>query len=209
LLVERLASGLGGFSTGNPPLVLDVATGTAGVALATRNRTGARLVGLDLTIAMLEEGRQRIEREGETESVFLVAGQAERPPFPDSCFDALSFTYLLRYVPDPLATLQELGRVLRPGAPMASLEFMEPPNALWRALWWCYTRLFLPLGGMLLGGTPWARVGRFLGPSISEHYQRYSLEWTIEAWHEAGFEAVEARLMSMGGGLVMWAKRRG
>ena len=58
--------------------------------------------------------------------VRLVVGQAERLPFPDDSFDALTFTYLLRYVADPAATLRELARVLKPGAAIASLEFSVP-----------------------------------------------------------------------------------
>jgi demethylmenaquinone methyltransferase/2-methoxy-6-polyprenyl-1,4-benzoquinol methylase len=52
-------------------------------------------------------------------------------------------------------------------------------------------------------------VGRFLGPSISEHYRRYPLAWHIEAWRQAGIADVEVRLMSLGGGLVMWGRRAG
>src|SRR5439155_8014578 len=122
--------------------------------------------------------------------------------------DALSFTYLLRYVPYPAATLAELSRVVRPGGTMASLEFLVPPNPIWRAGWWLYTRSGLPLGGWL-GGRPWHQVGSFLGPSISNHYRQYSLAWTLEAWRAAGFPGVRFRIMSLGAGLVMWGNKDG
>ena len=73
-----------------PTSVLDVATGTAGVALDLVQRTPASVTGLDLTHEMLRRGRERVERKGETERVRLVAGQAERLPFPDATFDALT-----------------------------------------------------------------------------------------------------------------------
>jgi demethylmenaquinone methyltransferase/2-methoxy-6-polyprenyl-1,4-benzoquinol methylase len=191
-----------------PPRILDVATGTAGVALQLTRRTPGRVVGLDLTEAMLRRGRENVLRAGAQGRVDLVAGRAEQLPFPDEAFDALTFTYLLRYVADPAATLRELARVVKPGAPVANLEFFVPPQAFWRFWWWLYTRTLLPAAGRL-GGRPWFSVGRFLGPSISEHYRRYPLAWTVDAWGEAGFVDVGFRLMSLGGGLVMWGRKRG
>ena len=114
-------------------LVLDVASGTAGVALQLASRTGARVVGLDLTEGMLRQGQANVTGAGLGSRIGLVAGQAERLPFPDASFDALTFTYLLRYVDDPQATLAELARVVKPGGTMASLEFCVPPAAFWRA----------------------------------------------------------------------------
>ena len=139
--------------------------------------------------------------------VRLAAAQAERLPFPDGSFDALTFTYLLRYVADPAATLRELGRVLKPGAAIASLEFSVPPNRFWRFWWWLYTRGVLPVAGYLTGGRAWSRVGRFLGPNISAHYERYPVTSTIRAWQDAGLADVCVRSMSRGGGLVMWARK--
>lgn len=189
--------------------ILDVASGTAGVAIALARRTGARVVGFDLTLPMLLEGARRVETAGLGDRVELVEGRAERLPFPDASFDGLTFTYLLRYVDDPAATLAELARVLRPGAPMASLEFLAPPGRVWRAAWRCYTRVVLPIAGWLTGGRAWWLVGRFLGPSISNHYRRYPVDWTVRAWESAGMVDVGVRPMSLGGGLVMWGRRAG
>jgi demethylmenaquinone methyltransferase/2-methoxy-6-polyprenyl-1,4-benzoquinol methylase len=124
----------------------------------------------------------------------------------ESC-DALVFSYLLRYVADPAETLQELARVVRPGGTMASLEFGVPPRAVWRGAWWLYTRLVLPAGGYVTGGREWYRVGRFLGPNISEHYRQYPVEWTVAAWEKAGMDDVMVRRMSLGGGLIMWGRK--
>jgi len=194
---------------GAPGLVLDVASGTAGVALQLADRTPAHVVGVDLTPEMLRQGRRNVGAAGMAARVDLVAGRAEQLPFADGVFDALTFTYLLRYVDDPEATLAELARVVRPGGEVASLEFMVPPSRFWRCWWWLYTRTVLPLGGWLTGGRDWARVGHFLGPNISAHYRRYPLDWTVEAWRRAGFDDVGAATMSLGGGLVMWGRRAG
>jgi demethylmenaquinone methyltransferase / 2-methoxy-6-polyprenyl-1,4-benzoquinol methylase len=192
----------------SPRSVLDVATGTAGVALDLVQTTPANVTGLDLTHQMLRRGQERVERRRATNRIRLVVGQAERLPFPDASFDALTFTYLLRYVADPAATMRELARVLKPGGSIASLEFAVPGNGFWRAWWWGYTRLVLPVAGYLTGGREWYGVGRFLGPNISAHYRRYPVTWTVEAWRDAGLMGVQARAMSLGGGLVMWARKR-
>jgi demethylmenaquinone methyltransferase/2-methoxy-6-polyprenyl-1,4-benzoquinol methylase len=201
----------GGGGEGGSGVILDVASGTAGVALQIAARggegRGVRVVGVDLTEQMLREGRRRVAAAGRGGQVRLVAGRAEQLPFPDGYFDAVTVTYLLRYVSDPQATLGELGRVLKPGGTMASLEFCVPTGAVWHPAWWAYTRLALPAGGWLLGGREWFRVGRFLGPNISGHYRRYPVSWTVEAWQKAGFTDVGVRVMSLGGGLVMWGTR--
>ncbi|MGH9102539.1 MAG: class I SAM-dependent methyltransferase [Acidimicrobiales bacterium] len=189
--------------------VLDVATGPARVALALHAATGARVVGLDLTPEMLERASSNLVRRGRAGRVVLVQGRGEQLPFPDATFDGLTFTYLLRYVSDPAATLAEVARVVRPGGVVANLEFAVPPSPLWHAAWWAFTRAILPACGAALGGRPWYEVGRFLGPSISEHYRQYPLPWTVEAWRSAGLVDVGTRTMSLGGGLVMWARRAG
>ena len=191
----------------DPRLVLDVATGTAGVALEIERRTGARVVGLDLTDEMLRVGLGLVSGAGLEDRISLVLGDADSMPFEDATFDALCFTYLLRYVTDPAATIRELARVVRPGGLIASLEFMRPPNPLWHGAWWLYTRLALPAGGLLTGGKPWFDVGRFLGPDISAHYELHPLRETVADWEKAGIEQVRAKLMSLGGGLVMWGRR--
>ena len=192
---------------GLPHRMLDVASGTAGVAIQLAERTPADVVGIDLTMEMLTQGGVNISAAGLGHRIQLVAGRGEQLPFPDRTFDALTFTYLLRYVDDPQATLRELARVVKPGATVASLEFFVPPNRFWRVMWWLYTRLALPVGGLLTGGREWFRVGRFLGPNISGHYRKYPLSWTEDAWRAAGFENVGVRVMSLGGGLVMWGTR--
>jgi demethylmenaquinone methyltransferase/2-methoxy-6-polyprenyl-1,4-benzoquinol methylase len=192
---------------GSPALVLDVASGTAGVALQTATRTGARVVGIDVSADMLDQGREHVRQAGRAGTIVLTQGRAEELPFADATFDALTFTYLLRYVDDPAATLRELARVLKPGGVMASLEFLAPPRGFWRCWWWLYTRLVLPAAGWLTGGRAWFHVGAFLGPSISHHYRRYPVDWTVDAWRQAGLDEVGVRVMSLGGGLVMWGRR--
>jgi demethylmenaquinone methyltransferase/2-methoxy-6-polyprenyl-1,4-benzoquinol methylase len=190
-----------------PRTVLDVATGTAGVAIALAAATEARITGVDISDAMLERGRERVRTADLSDRIQLQPARAEALPFPSESFDAVSFTYLLRYVADPGATVSELARVIRPGGHMASLDFYAPPNPLWRASWWVYTRMLLPAAGLLLGGKAWWDVGRFLGPNIEAHYAAWPLTRIVDAWKAAGMVEVGCRVMSLGGGLVMWGTK--
>jgi demethylmenaquinone methyltransferase / 2-methoxy-6-polyprenyl-1,4-benzoquinol methylase len=191
----------------DPKQVLDVATGTAGVAIALATRTHANVIGVDISEAMMERGRMRVSSERLADRVRLEPGRAEELAFNDASFDAVSFTYLLRYVEDPAATISELVRVLRPGGIMASLDFFVPPNPAWHAAWWFYTRTVLPAAGLLFGGPEWWRVGRFLGPNIENHYRRWPAQRIVGAWEAAGMVDVEHRVMSVGGGVVMWGRK--
>jgi demethylmenaquinone methyltransferase / 2-methoxy-6-polyprenyl-1,4-benzoquinol methylase len=193
----------------DPAHILDVATGTAGVALMLTDRSDARVTGIDITEQMLRRGRGLVAQRGRASRIGLAAGRAEQLPFRDQTFDALTFTYLLRYVADPAATLREISRVVRPGGAVASLEFLVPGNPIWHLSWKAYTRLLLPAAGFATGGKEWGAVGRFLGPSISAHYRRYPLSWTVNAWRSAGIENVTVRPMSLGGGVVMWGRKAG
>lgn len=187
--------------------VLDVATGTGLVAAALVGRYGCMVVGLDQSEAMLDGARARVgENPALASRVELVQGEAENLPFPDSEFDHLTFTYLLRYVDDPADTLSELARVVRPGGRVASLEFMVPPNTLARVLWRGYVRFGLPVLGRAVSAD-WGAAGRFLGPSIAGLYERLPLERQLALWRAAGIEDVRAEIMSFGGGVVIWGTR--
>ncbi len=199
-LVEHIAGG-------EPKRVLDVATGTAGVAIAIARRTNALVTGVDVSEEMLAIGHRRVESAALGERIELEAARAEELPFADGTFDAISFTYVLRYVRDPAATIAELARVIRPRGVMAGLDFYVPPKPFWRGAWWLYTRLALPAAGLLLGGRAWWDVGRFLGPNISAHYGRWPLRRLIDAWEAAGMVDVQHREMSLGGGIVMWGTK--
>jgi demethylmenaquinone methyltransferase / 2-methoxy-6-polyprenyl-1,4-benzoquinol methylase len=182
--------------------VLDVATGTAAVAIELTRRTGCRVIGLDQSLEMLETGRHRVEAAGLEDRIELVHGTAERLPFEDASFAALTFTYLLRYVADPAATMRELARVIRSGGTIAMLEF-GLPRGLARPAWELYVRIGLPVLGALIS-PGWREVGSFLGPSIREFHRRYGLR---EVWEGAGIKDVRSKRLSLGGGLVMWGHR--
>jgi demethylmenaquinone methyltransferase/2-methoxy-6-polyprenyl-1,4-benzoquinol methylase len=216
LLAEVLSFGQNGrwrdelvarIAPSRPGRILDVATGTAGVAIQLARETGAQVTGIDISEAMLGRGRERVRTARLDGRISLQVGRAEELPFPSDSFDAVSFTYLLRYVRDPAATVAELARVLRPGGTLAGLDFFVPPNPAWHAAWWLYTRSILPAAGLALGGPQWWRVGRFLGPNIANFYRGWPQRRIAGAWQDAGMGEVGHRVMSLGGGLVMWGKK--
>lgn len=186
--------------------VLEVATGTGLVAGRISRTTGCNVVGLDLSDGMLAQAWRNLTQRGLLPSVHLVEGRAESLPFADGAFDAAVFTFLLRYVEDPLATLQELARVVKPGGRVASLEFFVPRGPVLHPLWLAYTRVGLPLLGRCLSRA-WGETGSFLGPSISGFYQKHSLESLGSLWEQAGIGCVEARVLSLGGAVVMQGER--
>jgi demethylmenaquinone methyltransferase / 2-methoxy-6-polyprenyl-1,4-benzoquinol methylase len=186
--------------------VLDVASGTAAVAIELARRSPSReVIGIDQSTEMLGAGRARVLAAGLAKRIDLREGRAESLPFADAEFDALTFTYLLRYVDDPAATMRELARVVRPRGTIAMLEF-GVPSGIWRPLWELYVRVGLPGAGTLVSPS-WREVGSFLGPSIRGFYERYPLGGLLELWREAGLDDVHVRRLSLGGGVVMWGTR--
>jgi demethylmenaquinone methyltransferase/2-methoxy-6-polyprenyl-1,4-benzoquinol methylase len=186
--------------------VLDVASGTAAVAIELTRADPARsVVGVDQSTEMLAAGSERVERGGLGDRIELREAQAEALPFADGEFDALTFTYLLRYVDDVPATLGELARVVRPGGTVAMLEFGLPRGG-WRPLWELYVRVGLPAAGAIVS-PGWGGVGRFLGPSIRSFWSEWPEPRLLDTWREAGIGDVRARRLSVGGGIVVWGQR--
>jgi demethylmenaquinone methyltransferase / 2-methoxy-6-polyprenyl-1,4-benzoquinol methylase len=187
--------------------VLDVATGTGMVAEALVRAGNCQVVALDQSEAMLSAARARLGRDPALAArITLVTGEAEQLPFADHEFDALSFTYLLRYVDDRAATMRELARVVKPGGRIAMVEFAVPSNPALRALWTVHTRVGLPLIGRLVSKS-WFDVGRFLGPNIEQLYG--AAPGLTQLWEAAGIANVVERRMSFGAGLVMSGVRDG
>ena len=186
--------------------VLDVACGTAAVSIELAHAVPERtVVGIDQSPEMLAAGRERVERAGLAARIELREGRAESLPFEDGSFDALTFTYLLRYVDDPAATMRELARVVRPGGTIAMQEFGLPAG-IWRLLWELYVRVGLPAAGAVVS-PGWHEVGGFLGPSIRDFYERLPLDELLRLWHDAGIAGPRGRRLSLGGGVVVWGTR--
>jgi demethylmenaquinone methyltransferase/2-methoxy-6-polyprenyl-1,4-benzoquinol methylase len=187
--------------------IIDVATGTGMVAFALAGRGDIEVVGLDQSEAMLGAARTRLAGSARFAGrLRFMQGEAERLPFDDGEFDALTFTYLLRYVDDQAATMRELARVVKPGGRIGMVEFGVPSQPLLRGLWRAYTHVGLPAVGRVVS-TAWFEVGRFLGPNIEEFHRREPDLCAL--WEAAGIRDVTQQHPSFGAGLVMWGVRDG
>ena len=182
-------------------LVLDVATGTGLVARDILERYPVSVVGLDQSAEMLAEAASR-GYDGFTP----VRGDAQHLPFADGTFDALTFTYLLRYVDDPPATVRELARVVRPGGALASIEFGVPPNALVGKAWEAYALLLFPAAARAVS-PGWRGVGDFLGRSIAAFDRDFPPSELEAMWRAAGMHGVRTKRMSLGGGVITWGRK--
>ncbi len=200
-MVSRLPADPGG-------RILDVATGTAAVAIEIARRTGLRVVGLDQSEPMVREGGRRVSRAKLAHRIHFTLGSGDRLPFADASFDGVTFAYLLRYVDDVGATLKELARVVRPGGVLAGQEFHVPSRTVFRVPWTAYTRGVMPLVGRVVS-RQWGDAFTFLSGSIPDFYRRYPLDRQLDLWRAAGIEDVQAHVMSLGAAVVVWGSKRG
>ncbi len=178
-------------------LVLDVAAGTGSIT---------RLMQSDAIDVVSIDQSEEMVRIAAQQGAIAVIATAERLPFRDDTFDGVTFGYLLRYVDDVSGCLKELVRVARPGGMMGMVEFGRP-TGVWRVPWWVYTRAVLPVVGSVIG-SGWWQVGRFLGPSIDSFTNSYPPDRMAAEWTSVGIDGVDYRSMSLGGGLVMWGRRK-
>lgn len=198
-LISRLPVGPGDRS-------LDICTGTGGVALDIARKSGGEVVAVDLSEKMRLTARRNVAKANMAAKISVIGARAESLSFKDASFDAVCFTYLLRYVEDPGNTLREIARVLKPGGTLVSLEFGVPENFFVRSLWSAHTRFLLPLATKVIS-PGWRYLGGFLGPSISGFYQKHTLEDLGRMWRQAGIPDVQVRTLTWGGGIVMWGTK--
>jgi len=173
--------------------VLDVATGTADLALMIAKREpGARVLGLDPSSRMLEQGRAKVTRAGLDDRIELCQGDAQELPFENHSFDAACMAFGIRNVPDRPQALRELRRVLAPGARLAILELSEPPPGLLGSFARLHVHHIVPWLGSLLSGS---REYRYLQESIAAFPPASDFTRTLE---ECGFEVLQVLPMSFG-----------
>jgi len=184
-------------------VVLDAAAGTQLVSRELAARKRVRVVALDQSEPMLRAGREPTRLAGLDDLIHPIVGRAERLPFDDETFAAVTLTYLLRYVEHPAETVRELVRVLAPGGSIAMLEFHVPGWAPAHAGWWGYTRLVLPALASIVSPA-WARTARFLGPNVSAFIEDHSVADWVSWFQRAGVRHVRTRSFLFGTAVVLW-----
>ncbi len=168
--------------------ILDVAAGT-GTSSAALQRNGAHVVALDFSPGMVAEGRRRHKK------VEFVEADAQKLPFGDNEFDAVTISFGLRNVADPKVALGEMYRVLKPGGRLVICEFSRPPIAIFRAAYNTYLSKIMPLVADRTSSNPEAYG--YLAESIAAWPDQGELSQWIRA---AGFTRVAHRNLT--GGIV-------
>jgi demethylmenaquinone methyltransferase/2-methoxy-6-polyprenyl-1,4-benzoquinol methylase len=129
------------------PNILDVATGTADLAIAAMKLNPSKITGIDISMKMLEIGREKIIRKGYSGKIELTWADSEKIPFADNSFDVAMVAFGVRNFSDPVRGLSEMRRVIREGGMIMVLEFSKPSGFPFKPLYNFYFRNILPLFG--------------------------------------------------------------
>jgi demethylmenaquinone methyltransferase/2-methoxy-6-polyprenyl-1,4-benzoquinol methylase len=129
------------------PIILDVATGTADLALAAMKLNPLKISGIDISHKMLEIGKEKVERKGFGGKIDLLIADSEKLPFDDNVFDVAMVAFGVRNFANPLKGLSEMKRVIRPGGMIIVLEFSKPSVFPFKQLYNFYFKNILPLFG--------------------------------------------------------------
>lgn len=131
------------------PRILDVATGTADLAIASLRLSPEKITGIDISAKMLEIGKEKIRKRGLSQSIDLIQADSENIPFEDNVFDVAMVAFGVRNFSDPLKGLMEMKRVLCPGGMVMVLEFSRPSGFTFRHIYNFYFLHILPFFGKL------------------------------------------------------------
>lgn len=167
-----------------PRNVLDLATGTADLAIATARRLPqVTLTAADISPRMLDIARHKIQRHGLQRRIDLVEADGTCLPFASDTFDCATIGFGIRNFASLHSGYAELFRVLRPGGHLLVLELATPANPLTRALYKLYTRTVIPLAGRLVSRD--AKAYTYLPQSVAQVPQRHQMLNIMKA---CGFE---------------------
>ncbi len=176
------------------PLVIDLATGTADLAIAIARRyPGVRIVGVDLSSEMVRHGREKVRRAGMSDRVSFVLADAMALPFRDAVADCAIDAFLLRHIPSLPDAFVEFGRVLRLGGKVASLELTQPTLPVYRQVFGFLFRTVIPVLGGLVSGD--YEAFRYLPRSLRPYPGHEEL---ARIMRKAGYDGVRWRLMWLG-----------
>ncbi|MBN8702656.1 MAG: bifunctional demethylmenaquinone methyltransferase/2-methoxy-6-polyprenyl-1,4-benzoquinol methylase UbiE [Bacteroidetes bacterium] len=142
----------------NPVSILDVATGTADLAISLATINSVKIHGIDISANMLEVGKKKILKHKLSDKVVLSLGDSENIQFPEASFDAVTVSFGVRNFENLNSGLKEMRRVLTVNGRAYILEFSQPSNLLFKKLYWFYFKNLMP----------------FIGKLISKDYSAYS-----------------------------------
>ena len=134
----------------HPRRILDVATGTGDVAIALASLNPEKIVGIDISDKMLDIARKKVTEKGLQKTISFKQSDAERIPFSDGSFDAVTVAFGVRNYEDLPKGLSEMKRVLCPGGTMMILEFSHPATEPFNQFYRFYSRFVIPFIGKLI-----------------------------------------------------------
>jgi demethylmenaquinone methyltransferase/2-methoxy-6-polyprenyl-1,4-benzoquinol methylase len=176
-----------------PKTILDIATGTADVAIAMRKIGPEKIVGLDLSEGMLEIGREKVSKKGLGNLIQLVKGDSEHLPYSENAFEAVTVAFGVRNFENLLKGLSEMNRVLKPGGKVVILEFSRPRIFPVKQLYDFYFRYFCPWWGRMISKDDSAY--RYLYESVNAFPEGESF---LEVAKQAGFREIKAERVTFG-----------
>ena len=177
-----------------PKKVLDVATGTADVALLTYEiLKPEKIVGIDISEGMLDLGRQKIAEKNLQNKITLFTGDSENIEFEDNVFDAITVAFGVRNFQNLLKGLQEMRRVLQPGGKLVVLEFSKPKNKVFKQFYNLYMNVIAPSFGKLFAKNKDAY--KYLNDSVQAFPEGQTF---LTIMHEAGFTQTYLKSLSLG-----------
>jgi len=176
-----------------PKTILDIATGTADVAIAMRKIGPDKIVGLDLSEGMLEIGREKVRKKGLGNLIQLVKGDSEHLPYSENAFEAVTVAFGVRNFENLLKGLSEMNRVLKPGGKVVILEFSRPRIFPVKQLYDFYFRYFCPWWGRMISKDDSAY--RYLYESVNAFPEGESF---LEVAKQAGFREIKAERVTFG-----------
>lgn len=177
-----------------PKKMLDVATGTADVALMTYDiLKPTNIIGIDISEGMLDLGRQKIAAKGLQKEIQLYKGDSENISFGDNSFDAITVAFGVRNFQNLLKGLQEMKRVLQPGGKLVVLEFSKPKNIVFKQFYNLYMNVIAPSFGKLFAKNKDAY--QYLNDSVQAFPEGQTF---LNIMHEAGFTQTYLKSLSLG-----------
>jgi demethylmenaquinone methyltransferase/2-methoxy-6-polyprenyl-1,4-benzoquinol methylase len=179
--------------THKPSLIIDVATGTGDLAIASLKLNPVRVTGIDISEKMLELGREKIKRKGLSEKIELISGDSGKIDFNDNAFDVAMVAFGVRNFADPLKGLCEMKRIIRPGGLIMVLEFSKPVAFPFRQIYNFYFLNILPFFGRLFSRDK--KAYRYLPDSVMKFPDN---EAFIRLITEAGFAEVNQKKLTGG-----------
>jgi len=133
-----------------PKRILDVATGTADLAIAMSQTTATSIIGCDISEGMMEIGKKKVAKRGLSRLISFKLGDSERLPFEDNSFDAATIGFGIRNFENPLQGLKDIHRVLRTGGKIFVLEFSQPQHFPAKQFYQFYFKFIMPFWGKII-----------------------------------------------------------